>query len=362
MHLKNSIRFMWCLVISAWTAFTVFAYKKNRAISPKLFYAGARSGSLGGPLVKVVRLQKIFPEHLVKYNLIYALSNAPYLNQVAVRAIKRKKIPLIVNQNGIFYPGWYSGDWRAMNKKMSIIYHHADYVFWQSTFCKIAANQFLGFRQGPGEVLFNAVDTKIFVPKLCQNRPFTFLVAGNFSDDVGYRIFNAIDGFRLARENGLQAKLLIAGRVSARLKKAIDEYAQRCDGTYQNISFLGQYEQKNAPSLYIQADAFIMTKYNDSCPNTVIEAMSSGLPVIYSDSGGVPEIVGVKAGVALSVPQGWDAVNHIPGVNDLAAAMIYVSKNHAEMSLAARKRAINEFELANWLERHNEIFHHFIDK
>ncbi|SNC62151.1 Glycosyltransferase involved in cell wall bisynthesis [Polynucleobacter victoriensis] len=353
---------MWCLIVSAWTTFTVFTCKKDRPIHPKLFYAGARSGSLGGPLVKVARLQQVFPEHLTNYNVIYALSNAAYLNQSAVKAIKRKNIPLLVNQNGIFYPGWYSGDWRFMNKKMSIIYHHADYVFWQSTFCKNAANQFLGFREGPGEVLFNAVDTKIFIPTLYQNRPFTFLVAGNMSDDVGYRIFNAIDGFRLARDSGLQAKLLIAGRVSPNLKKAIDEYVRSYDSFHQNICLLGQYEQKNAPSLYAQADAFIMTKYNDSCPNTVIEAMSSGLPIIYSDSGGVPEMVGNQAGVPLKVPQGWDDINHVPSVNDLADAMIYVSKNHAEMSIAARKRAVDKFEITNWLQRHNKIFHHFLVK
>lgn len=129
-----------------------------------------------------------------------------------------------------------------------------------------------------------------------------------------------------------------------------------------NICLLGQYEQKNAPSLYAQADAFIMNKYNDSCPNTVIEAMSSGLPIIYSDSGGVPEMVGNQAGVPLRVPQGWDDINHVPSVNDLAAAMIYVSKNHAEMSIAARKRAVDKFEITNWLQRHNKIFHHLLVK
>jgi glycosyltransferase involved in cell wall biosynthesis len=362
MLLKNTIRSLWRLVLSGWTAFTALSNVKDKSIDPKLFYAGARSGSLGGPLVKVTRLQQRFPEHLINYNLVYALSNAAYLNEFAVSAIKKRKIPLIVNQNGIFYPGWYSGDWRSMNKKMSIIYHHADYVFWQSTFCKNAANQFLGERHGPGEVLFNAVDTEKFVPKLRQDRPYTFLVAGNISDDVGYRIFNAIDGFKIARESGLNARLLIAGRVSLALKNAINDYVRRWHSCSQHIYLLGEYAQAGAPDIYAQADAFIITKYNDSCPNTVIEAMSSGLPIIYSNSGGLPEMVGEKAGVALSVPQGWGAVNHVPCVNDLAAAMIYASKNHPEMSLAARNIAIDKFEISNWLEKHSYIFQHFINK
>ena len=42
---------------------------------------------------------------------------------------------------------------------MAFLYHQADYVFWQSNFCKLSANKFLGKRIGPGEVLYNAVDT-----------------------------------------------------------------------------------------------------------------------------------------------------------------------------------------------------------
>ena len=34
-----------------------------------------------------------------------------------------------------------------------------------------------------------------------------------------------------------------------------------------------------------------MLKYKDPCPNSVIEAMSCGLPILYSNSGGLPELV-----------------------------------------------------------------------
>ena len=45
---------------------------------------------------------------------------------------------------------------------MSVPYHAADYVFWQSEFCKTTANKFLGKRKGPGEILYNCVDTNSF--------------------------------------------------------------------------------------------------------------------------------------------------------------------------------------------------------
>ena len=58
------------------------------------------------------------------------------------------------------------------------------------------------------------------------------------------------------------------------------------------FTYIGKYTQKNAPHIYQKGDAYIMLKYKDPCPNTVIEAMSCGLPILYSDSGGLPEIIG----------------------------------------------------------------------
>ena len=42
--------------------------------------------------------------------------------------------------------------------------------------------------------------------------------------------------------------------------------------------------------LYKSSDVFLHPSENDNCPNVVLEAMSSGLPIIYHNSGGTPEI------------------------------------------------------------------------
>ncbi len=132
---------------------------------PRVFYGGARAGDVGGPLVKVKRLQGHFPEHAWGFNLVYGLSGAPYMPGSAIRLLQRRGVALVVNQNGVFYPAWYGGDWRAMNAEMAVAYHLADHVLWQSEFCRAAAEHFLGPREGVGEVLDNAVDTGYFTPQ-----------------------------------------------------------------------------------------------------------------------------------------------------------------------------------------------------
>ena len=48
-----------------------------------------------------------------------------------------------------------------------------------------------------------------------------------------------------------------------------------------------------------------MLKYKDPRPNTVIEALSCGLPVLHSKSGGLPELVNNSCGVSLFVKDSW---------------------------------------------------------
>ena len=78
---------------------------------------------------------------------------------------------------------WYDGDWHAMNARMALAYHAADHVFWQSAFCRRAADIFLGPREGPGDILFNAVDTRRFVPgrPAREGEPF-FQLIGSRAD------------------------------------------------------------------------------------------------------------------------------------------------------------------------------------
>lgn len=328
----------------------------------RLFYGGARSGNLGGPLVKVKRLSEYFPESHWQYNLVYLLSNAPYLSAGALKWLRRRKIPIVLNQNGVFYPGWYAGDWKKMNAQMSLAYHLADYVFWQSEFCRRSADQLLGNREGAGEVLFNAIDTQHrFRPtEVRVDRPFTFLLTGRIDSHLTYRLESSIAGLRAARDAGLDCRLLIAGWVEDSALAASRQLAQSL-GINGHVEFLGAYTQDDAMAVYQSADAYIMTKYLDPCPNTVIEAMACGLPILYSASGGVPEQVGPDAGVGMPVPESWDDTVHTPSPEAIGAGMVEIAMKAASMSLAARRRAESEFEISHWIERHRQVFQRLLE-
>lgn len=332
--------------------------------APLLFYGGARAGDQGGPLVKIQRLSARFDEHLWRYNIAYVLSNAPYLPDMALTLLKVRGIPIVHNQNGVFYSAWYEGDWQYQNQRMARSFHCADHVFYQSEFCRKAAHRFLGAREGPGEILYNAVDTQRFRPQAdatgqCLSG-ITFLLTGKIGAHLFYRVKSTLQGLAEARKRGLEAKLVIAGGLDLAARNATRQLVTdlKLDGC---IRIVGPYIQAEAPLLYASAQAYITTKHQDPCPNAVLEAMACGLPVLYSNTGGVPELVGTEAGVAMDCDEDWERP-HVPSTRDIADGMFRIAERAAKMSSAARARAVSLFDIRNWLNRHDLIFRQLLQQ
>ena len=87
--------------------------------------------------------------------------------------------------------------------------------------------------------------------------------------------------------------------------------------------------------------------------------MSSGLPIIYSNSGGIPELVDKDSGIGLPVYENWDSIE-IPEKNDLIRSIFKIMDRKKEMSEAARTRATNLFNLKKWVKSHKEIFENLL--
>ena len=134
----------------------------------------------------------------------------------------------------------------------------------------------------------------------------------------------------------------------------INAWAREC-AVSDFVRVSGSYTQEEAVDRYHASHILLHTKFNDPCPRVVVEALACGLPVVYSASGGVPEQVGLDAGVGVPAPLDWHH-DHPPPAEALASAVEQIVGNYACYAKAARARAERLFDVRPWVERHAEVF------
>jgi len=281
-------------------------------------------------------------------------SDHPLYAAQLVRAALTKGARFAWNQDGVAYPAWMPSGWEALNARLAELLHAADYVFYQSKFSRISSDKFLGERSGPWEILYNAVDTDRFRPASCKKMAGELVLLTAGSKYLFDRVESPIRTLACVREHGPRAGLIFAGRVSSRLlgpaRRLIAEL-----GLEDGVTFLPAFTQAEAPGIFQRADILLHPKINDPCPGVVIEAMACGLPVVYSDSGGVPELVSHEAGRGVPTKSDWERFTP-PAPEVWAEAILAVAENLSHYAEAARQRAVERFDLGPWVERHRQLF------
>ena len=311
-----------------------------------------------GGIVKFQRLAAVFPNEPRRFDVVYLGSSSipPDLRPLLWLA-RRRGAAIVWNQNGVAYPGWAGPRWERLNRPRALALHAADHVFFQSEFCRASSDRFLGPPDAPSEILYNAVDTTLFSPGPGGgDRPLTLLLAG--SQYHWYRVEVALRALAAVRRERPRARLLVTGSLWTVERGESEGDVRRLVrelGLDDGVELVGPYSQRDAPELMRRADVLLHTKYNDPCPNVVIEALACGLPVAYSASGGVPELVGDNAGIGVPAPLDFDR-DHPPAPGELADAVLAVAESLPERAAAARARAVERFDLAPWVERHRQVF------
>jgi len=152
-----------------------------------------------------------------------------------------------------------------------------------------------GFRIAPEKlhVVYSGVDLQHFHPRLrselrgatratlgCQPRDTLFLFVGSGFARKGLRA--AIEALRLANHRSFWLIVVGKDREAARFAAQAADLGER-------VRFLGGRE--DVRPLYAAADCLILPSRYDPFPNTVLEALAMGLPVIVSSRAGAAEII-----------------------------------------------------------------------
>jgi glycosyltransferase involved in cell wall biosynthesis len=132
----------------------------------------------------------------------------------------------------------------------------------------------------PAEVVPNVVDTALFHPS-GEREPRRLVSAGLFYDAKGFDVL--IDA--VARVPGV--RLDLAGDGSARA-----DLEARAGRLGVDVTFHGVVTKAEVAALMRRAELYVSASRYENNPVTLLEALASGLPVVGTAVGGVPEVVG----------------------------------------------------------------------
>lgn len=138
------------------------------------------------------------------------------------------------------------------------------------------------------EVIPNIIDLARFTP-----RPYKapgvaphVVIARNLEPIYG--LPTALQALALLRQQHAQATMTIAG--SGPQEAELRALAASL-GLAQAVRFPGRIDHAAMPALYAGADLALNPSTVDNMPNSVLEAFASGVPVVSTDAGGVPDVV-----------------------------------------------------------------------
>ncbi len=118
------------------------------------------------------------------------------------------------------------------------------------------------------------------------------LAVGRLVEKKGYPVL--LEALARARSQGHEIDLTVIG--GGALLPALRADAERL-GVAGAVRFLGPRNQHEVVAAYRGADLFAQASVvlpdgdRDGIPNSVLEAMASGLPVVATEAGGIPEVV-----------------------------------------------------------------------
>jgi len=227
----------------------------------------------------------------------------------------------------------------------------ADHVIYQSDFIKGWWEDWYRPARVPSTVILNGVDLERYTPQGLHERPSghyrMLVVEGSMSGAQNSGLLNAAElADRLSQQYKME--LFIVGHVDRRTKKKLQRQ------TSFRVQFFDNIPREQIPWMMRSAHFLFSAEVNPPCPNSVIEAIACGLPVIGFETGALPEIVKDYAGwLAPYGANQWKLER--PKFTGLVNAAVEVLEDQTRFREFARKQAEKNFGLDKMVDAYLKV-------
>lgn len=200
------------------------------------------------------------------------------------------KIPYIVSLRGSDVPG-YSDRFPIIYKFVKPLVR----LIWKKSYAVISNSQGLkelalktNSKQKIG-IIYNGVDVDNFKPDH-NLRPTDKIIittgASRITARKGIKYIIAAIKDTVKEHPQVLLKIMGDGNEKNDLEKLVQSL-----NLERHIQFLGRIPREKTHSYYQEASIFVMASLNEGMSNAMLEALSSGLPIISTDTGGAKELV-----------------------------------------------------------------------
>ena len=176
--------------------------------------------------------------------------------------------------------------------------HRARKIIAVSHFTKWELTNYYKIPESKIRVIHNGVDVNKFKPAADKRKVKAEL--GFNPDDLAIvsvgrlyarkGLFTLIESMPAVVKRFPNAKFIISGKGQSDEMHKLIAYAEKL-GVKDNIVFTGYYPDKKLPKLYQAADVFAFSTFYEHHPFAVLEALATGLPVVTTTVGGIPETI-----------------------------------------------------------------------
>jgi len=295
-----------------------------------------------------------YPDDKVKADVVFVVGGTAKLGWLASQ--KRKGATIVHRLDGLNWkPFLLDGPFKEKivaqirNWLCVIIRNHfADHVVYQSNFIKEWWHRAHGMAKVKESVIYNSTDLSVFHARTNhKNKKIERIVCveGAVGDDAP-TVNTVVKLAKFAATDHKNWAFYIYGDVGSILTEKTKDL--------DNVNLCGRLPRSEMAKVYNMSDVYLALEINPPCPNSVVEALASGLPVVGYDTGSLSELISPDGGV--TVPYGGNPWHlDSPDVDGLYSAINEVDSQLYERSSYARRMAEERFDVKLMLQYYMEI-------
>jgi glycosyltransferase involved in cell wall biosynthesis len=216
----------------------------------------------------------------------------------AIVVARMRRIPVVINYRGGEADAFLARSRAAVRLTMD----RADAIAVPSAYL----HEVLARHGVASRIVANIVDPARFAPKArdgAVSGSCHVVVARNL--EALYDVASALRAIALVRQTVPGAQLSVAG--SGPELDTLRALARELD-IEDAVTFTGRLDREEMAALYRHADLMLNPSRVDNLPNSVLEALACGLPVVTTNVGGVPYVVAHEKTAILVDPGNYEAM------------------------------------------------------